>query len=124
MARVRLGIRGERRRTNRVGWMAGVYGTPRVPNGVVSRERISAMLSTDAPLVVVRAPAGSGKTVAVADWANQLPADVHGAWFTVDAGSSSRVTFWHGLLQVMHDNALLPDRSLLQASFADLDLSP
>lgn len=103
--------------------MAGVYGTPRVPSGVVSRERISAALSTDAPLVVVRAPAGSGKTVAVADWANQLSPETRGVWFTVSDDTTSRISVWEGLLQVMHDAGLLPERGVLEASYPSLESS-
>lgn len=105
--------------------MAGIYGIPRVPSGVVSRDRITAALSTDAPLVVVRAPAGSGKTVAVADWANQLPpVETRGVWFTMGQDTASRLDLWRGILQVMHDAALLPERGVLAASFLALEASP
>lgn len=104
--------------------MSGVYATPRVPPATVSRSRLSQALSTDAPLVVVRAPAGSGKTVAVADWANGLPAEASGAWFTVDEGSASRLAFWQALLQVLDDAALLPSGGVLHSSFTNLDLAP
>jgi LuxR family maltose regulon positive regulatory protein len=105
--------------------MAGIYATPRVPRATVSRARLTELLSVDAPLVVVRAPAGSGKTVAVADWAAQLAdTDARGAWFTVDEGTSDRLAFWQGLLQAMSDAELLPRRSILQTSLGALDSSP
>src|SRR5690554_2561536 len=108
-------------RRNRVGVMSGIYATPRVPPATVSRARISQALSTTAPLVIVRAPAGSGKTVAVADWASGLGPDVSGAWFTVDEGSTSRLAFWQSLLQVMDDARLLPRGGALAASFTSLE---
>lgn len=101
--------------------MPGIYATPRVPPATVSRARLAAALSTDAPLTIVRAPAGSGKTVAVADWANGLGESVLGAWFTVDEGSASRIAFWQGLLQVMHDAQLLPSGGVLAESFPSLE---
>src|SRR5690554_122155 len=103
--------------------MPGIYATPRVPPATVSRERLTAALSTDAPLVVVRAPAGSGKTVAVADWAKQLPPETRGVWFTVGDDTVSRLAVWEALLQVMHDAGLLPDRGVLAASHLALDSS-
>src|SRR5690554_4638488 len=105
--------------------MPGIYATPRVPPATVSRERLTAALSTDAPLVVVRAPAGSGKTVAVADWASKLATtDARGAWFTVDDGSSDRLAFWEALLQVVSDADLLPHRGILEGSLGSLHSSP
>src|SRR5690554_1137303 len=108
-------------RRNRVGVMSGIYATPRVPPATVSRARISQALSTTAPLVIVRAPAGSGKTVAVADWASRLGDEASGAWFTVDEGSASRLAFWQSLLQVMDDARLLPRGGVLASSFTSLD---
>lgn len=104
--------------------MPGIYSTPRVPPATVSRARLTAELSTDAPLVVVRAPAGSGKTIAVADWASGLGGEASGVWFTVDEGSASRVAFWQSLLQVMDDARLLPRGGVLASSFTSLDGAP
>src|SRR5690554_675973 len=110
--------------SNRVGVMTGIYATPRVPPATVSRARLSQALSTDAPLVIVRAPAGSGKTVAVADWAAGVASEASGAWFTVDDASSSRLAFWQSLLQVMDDAGLLPKGGILAGSYTSLDSAP
>jgi len=49
-----------------------------------------------APLTVVRAPGGSGKTVLLAQWASaqELP----GAWVTVEPDIGSRASFWNAVL--------------------------
>ncbi|SDY67452.1 LuxR C-terminal-related transcriptional regulator [Herbiconiux ginsengi] len=59
-----------------------IAGAPRIPAAAVVRPRLLAMLDTDAALHVVRGPAGSGKTVLLAQWAQS--ADVRGAWVTID----------------------------------------
>lgn len=57
---------------------------PRPHPGVVSRERLVGLLSSDseAGIVLVIAPPGYGKTVLLADWAAQERRDV--AWLTLD----------------------------------------
>ncbi|MGO4105600.1 LuxR C-terminal-related transcriptional regulator [Leifsonia sp. YAF41] len=101
------------------------YGTPRVPRDYVSRPHLSAKLNTASPLVVVRGPAGSGKTVAVADWvaAGSVPGFA-GAWHLVDSGSTTRLAFWNSLIQTMLDAGLLPETGLLARSMDSLGSEP
>ena len=69
-----LGGRGRRTYDAKVageGWVAHVptatYGPPRLGGGVIARPAITGLLSdSGAELVVVTAPAGYGKTTAVA----------------------------------------------------------
>jgi len=71
-----LGGRGRRTYDARVagdGWVAQIptatYGPPRLGGAVIARPAITGLLSgSDAELVVVTAPAGYGKTTAVALW--------------------------------------------------------
>ncbi|WP_345069063.1 LuxR C-terminal-related transcriptional regulator [Leifsonia kafniensis] len=106
--------------------MGEIYGTPRVPRDYVSRPHLTAKLDTDSPLVVVRGPAGSGKTVAVADWAT-ASGSAHpfsGAWYPVDSASTTRLAFWNSLIQTMLDARLLPDTGLLARSVDSLGSEP
>lgn len=85
------------------------------------RERLYKKLDTDSALVVVHAPAGGGKTVAVADWAANSPTHPRGAWVTVREESTARPGFWRMAIQVLADAGLLPDDSILVRSIHSLD---
>ena len=75
----------------------GIVGVPRVPDGMLTRAALLARLG-GAPLTVLRAPGGSGKTVLLAQWAaaQELP----GAWVTVESDTGSRAAFWNAVLDV------------------------
>lgn len=99
-----------------------MYGTPRVPGGFVARQRLHAALDTDAPLVVVSGAAGSGKTVAVADWATiGGGAARQGVWLTVEPDSATRFALWPAVVDLLIDVQLLPDDGGLTRSAAALD---
>ncbi len=68
-----------------------VAGVPRVPSGMLARPALLDKIG-HAPLTVIRAPAGSGKTVLMAQWA----AAQHrtGAWVTVEPDIGGRTAFW------------------------------
>jgi LuxR family maltose regulon positive regulatory protein len=91
-----------------------IVGAPRIPSGLLVRERLSAAIGATA-LTVVRGPGGSGKTVLMAQW---LPA-ANGAraWLTVDQESGDPDRFWRaaaeGLVRagVTLDLATTPDSS-------------
>lgn len=68
-----------------------VAGVPRVPDGMLTRSRLLAQVGRS-PLTVVRAPAGSGKTVLLAQWSSAQRR--HGAWVTVEPDIGSRRSFW------------------------------
>lgn len=55
-----------------------ISGAPRLPSAVTVRPRVSDRFSEPAAIVVARAPAGHGKTVAMAQWASQTTTS--GVW--------------------------------------------
>ena len=65
---------------------------PRLPSGVVPRPRVTAALERAAEhaVVLVSAPAGYGKTVAVASWLAEQPA----GWVSLDAADDDPVRLW------------------------------
>src|SRR5262250_2637681 len=67
---------------------------PRPRPGFVPRPRLVSRLDEglDRELVLVCAPAGYGKTVALADWARRSGRPV--AWLSLDAGDNDPVRFW------------------------------
>lgn len=68
-----------------------VHAVPRVPSGAMRRERLLERIGR-APVTVLRAPGGSGKTVVMAQWAEQEPRG--GAWLTVEPDIGGRLAFW------------------------------
>lgn len=73
----------------------GIVGVPRVPEGMLPRRALGERLGR-APLTVVRAPGGSGKTVLLAQWA--AAQERPGVWITVEADLGSRASFWNAVL--------------------------
>ncbi|MEO6123952.1 MAG: hypothetical protein ABIR32_09590, partial [Ilumatobacteraceae bacterium] len=73
---------------------------PAPPTRLVARMRLADVLSagvTEAvPLLLVSAPAGSGKTTMLADWAAQSDRAV--AWLQIEAGDSDPASFWSSLI--------------------------
>lgn len=71
---------------------------PSSRTGLVDRPRLTEPLAEGLGrgLVLVCAPAGSGKTVLLADWArrSQYPA----GWLSLDAGDNDPVRFWRHAL--------------------------
>src|SRR5215813_4072390 len=67
---------------------------PRPRPGFVPRPRLVSRLDEglDRELVLVCAPAGYGKTAALADWARRSGRPV--AWLSLDAGDNDPVRFW------------------------------
>ena len=66
---------------------ASWFGVPRPPPRYASRSRLLSSLSRSRgnPLVLVSAPAGTGKTSLVADWVRSLEQPERTAWVTVEA---------------------------------------
>ncbi|GIG41341.1 LuxR family transcriptional regulator [Cellulomonas phragmiteti] len=84
---------------------ATVHGAPRLPSWLVPRPHLVARLESAAPVIVLRAPAGGGKTVLAAEWAR---ATAHrGVWVQVQ-GAQGRA-FWERVVQAVAD-AGLPGR--------------
>ncbi|MFI5615113.1 LuxR C-terminal-related transcriptional regulator [Amycolatopsis sp. NPDC051903] len=75
---------------------------PELPEGFVSRPRLLAALDRVAPdaATMVCAPAGSGKTLLLADW---LRRDGLGsaAWLSLDAADNDERRFWSGVLEAL-----------------------
>jgi LuxR family maltose regulon positive regulatory protein len=58
-----------------------------------------------APLILVAAPAGSGKTTLIAAWCAALPdRDVSLAWVSLDAGDNDPSRFWRYVLAALERN--------------------
>jgi LuxR family maltose regulon positive regulatory protein len=67
---------------------------PPIGQGYVPRPRLNALLGQAAEyvLTLVSAPAGSGKSSLLADWARETPERV--AWFSVEPEDNDPVRFW------------------------------
>ncbi|MEI7058206.1 LuxR C-terminal-related transcriptional regulator [Nocardioides sp. CCNWLW239] len=75
----------------------GWVGVPAVPSGYVRRPRLLQLLdhSDGCPLVLVSAPAGTGKTALVADWVAAAEEQGRTAWITFDGAEA---VLWPGLI--------------------------
>jgi LuxR family maltose regulon positive regulatory protein len=73
---------------------------------VIRRRLVSAFLGETAPLIVVSAPSGSGKTLAVGQWleADERPA----AWLHLDGGDNDPVTLLQFLSRALESVAPVP----------------
>lgn len=71
---------------------------PSLPSGYVARHRLSDMIhrGVKAPLTLVSAPAGTGKTVLAADFAASCRWPL--AWITLEDADQSHAEFWSHLL--------------------------
>lgn len=69
----------------------------------VHRPRLTAQLDQSAhlPLTVVSGPAGTGKTLAVADWTRQGTQAGTVAWVSLDKGDASVTKFWGSMLAAL-----------------------
>ncbi len=63
-----------------------ITGVPRVPSGARSRARLTARFDGPEAIVIAQAPAGFGKTVAMAQWASVTASD--GIWLRIRDGNS------------------------------------
>lgn len=80
---------------------AAKFGIPEGPASHVQRPRLMNLLSRadNVPLVLVSAPAGTGKTTLVADWVRRSAAQaVSTGWVTFDEGDTA---FWGLLLECL-----------------------
>ena len=71
---------------------------PARPTHYVERSRLIELLdqAARAPLTVVAAPAGSGKTTLVADWLSTWPS--RAVWLSLDEGDRGGVAFWSSVV--------------------------
>jgi LuxR family transcriptional regulator, maltose regulon positive regulatory protein len=87
---------------------------PDPPVQLVSRSRLLRVLdqARNATVTVLRAPAGTGKTVLLAQWARrQGAADI--SWVSLDADDDD-CRFWSAVLDALSANASVPDGSPLK----------
>ncbi|HVW40132.1 MAG TPA: LuxR C-terminal-related transcriptional regulator [Amycolatopsis sp.] len=75
---------------------------PEPPPGLVSRQRLLATLDSHpgAPVALVCAPAGSGKTLLLAQWARRRGEDSV-AWVSLDPDDNSDRRFWSAILDAL-----------------------
>lgn len=78
-----------------------VPGAPRVPGFAVPRGRLVRLLDGPAPIHVLRAPAGSGKTVLLAQWVHSGGGEASRVWVTVEPTRGDRGTVWAAVLERM-----------------------
>lgn len=86
---------------------------PHRPADFVPRPRVLAALedAAQSPVTIVRAPAGYGKTLALADWARSV-ADV--AWVSLDGDDDEPGRFWAAVLTAIAGCAWVPPQSALR----------
>jgi LuxR family maltose regulon positive regulatory protein len=74
---------------------------PNTPDAHVRRARLLTLLdeSARAPVTVVSAPAGAGKTALVASWIDESPGPA--AWMSLDETDCDAVHFWTSLIAAM-----------------------
>lgn len=85
---------------------AGLHGRPRLQRDVLTRHRLIRRLDDPFALTHVHGPAGSGKTVLLADWARRADAG-RGAWVTVDETRRFRTPFWIHVAETLADAGLV-----------------
>ncbi|ADJ45688.1 LuxR family transcriptional regulator [Amycolatopsis mediterranei S699] len=90
----------------------GKVALPRLPGIFVPRPRLTTVLdrATTRPVTVVRAPAGAGKTTALAGWAG----DGHDvAWVSLDEDDNDEPRLWAAILAALRRCPAVPgDRGL------------
>lgn len=77
-----------------------IYGCPRVTSASISRPQLYRRLGDSRPLVVVRGPAGIGKTTLLACWSQNLQGH-HGIWIDAEITVSS---FWGDLVSLIQES--------------------
>lgn len=87
---------------------------PRAGVGVLARPRLVAALDDAAPLVVLHAPMGYGKTVAMAQWARSTAH--RGVWMRVRDGGGEPRPFVQQLAAQLADAGLLDDGNPLRTA--------
>jgi LuxR family maltose regulon positive regulatory protein len=96
--RVDSGLRGDKLRV------------PPLSAAVLNRPRVTALIERAAahPVTVITAPAGAGKTVACALWAQSAARSSRVAWLTVDEGDRDPCRFWANVAAALADGSAVP----------------
>lgn len=83
---------------------------PRLPTALAPRDDLIARLDAPSvPLVIVRAPAGGGKTTLLASWATRP--DRPGVWVALDESATRRLGFWRRVVSAVVDARLVAEDS-------------
>lgn len=90
---------------------ARISGAPRVPKEHLTRPRLLQQLDVETALTVLRAPAGSGKSALLAEWAGAESTD--GAWVTLTADDRTRTSFWSTVATAIQEAGLVAPDSVL-----------
>src|SRR6204780_4860391 len=96
--RMNPGLRGDKLRVPTLG--AGVLNRPRV-TGLIDRAAAH-------PVTVITAPAGAGKTLACAIWAQSAARSSRVAWLPVDGGARDPSRFWANVAAALADGSAAP----------------
>ncbi|CAB4931858.1 unannotated protein [freshwater metagenome] len=104
------------------GVAAARIAPPPAPVPTLERPRVAALLTAAAarPLTTVVAPAGAGRTVALAAWA--AAADVPCAWLSLDEGDDEPRRLWAHLLAALERIRPGATRAAARALWTDADL--
>ena len=94
-----------------------LHGVPRLSRSLIDRPRLADALDAATPLIVLHAPAGYGKTVALSQWARATA--LTGVWLRVDQGAGEPGALVGALAQAMTDAGQVePDNPLYGARHA------
>ncbi len=96
--RMNPGLRGDKLRV------------PALTAGVLNRPRVTGLIERAAahPVTVIAAPAGAGKTLACAIWAQSAARSSRVAWLTVDEGDRDPSRFWANVAAALADGSAAP----------------
>lgn len=85
-------------------------GNPSSPlsHGHLDRLRLHDSLNAGHRVTVIRAEGGAGKTTLISTWIGKTPCKEEILWLTVDPNRRSRLSFLHGLAQLLLDLELAP----------------
>lgn len=83
-----------------------IWAAPSVPSAFAARDRVTRSIDSDSALVVLHAPTGYGKTVALAHWA--AATNAHGVWLRVREARTSSHTFAQSLVEALVDAGEVP----------------
>ena len=86
-----------------VGWGIDALVAPRPVAGLVERPRLFALLDrgAQAPVTLLCAPAGSGKSVLLSSWLSRRGPDEPLAWVTVERGETDATRFWGTVMDAL-----------------------
>jgi LuxR family maltose regulon positive regulatory protein len=91
-----------------------IWGSPRLPTNLLERPRITELLDGPEAIVLLRAPAGFGKTVALGQWARSARAS--GVWSRVREEGTGSGAFVQQLAEDLRDAGRLEPHNPLVAA--------